>query len=219
MGFFRNIFGGGSRSGEDSTRRSGNQPRISRRSTGFHEFTRAIQRPDGQTVLDLGPTSPDNIQFITGLGHRAYNEDVLAGASDPSLVIPGEQEGTTTIDIDEFLRTNLTHEPGTFDAVLLWDLCDYLPEPLVKPVIERIFHITKPSGILLGFFHTKDAGPDAPYFRYHMVAADTLELQVGPSFKLQRVFANRHIENLFHDYTSIKFFLGKENIREVLVIR
>jgi hypothetical protein len=36
---------------------------------------------------------------------------------------------------------------------------------------------------------------------------------------LQRVFNNRHIENLFRDFASIKFFLSRDNIREVLVVR
>jgi hypothetical protein len=39
------------------------------------------------------------------------------------------------------------------------------------------------------------------------------------SFTLQRVFNNRHIENLFRDFASIKFFLSRDNIREVLVVR
>ena len=36
---------------------------------------------------------------------------------------------------------------------------------------------------------------------------------------LQRVFNNRHIENLFRDFASIKFFLSRDNVREVLVVR
>ena len=101
----------------------------------------------------------------------------------------------------------------------MWDLCDYLPEPLVKPVMVRIYQITKPRGALLAFFHTRDAGADAPYYRYNIKNEEALELQQGPYFRLQRVFQNRHVENLFRDYTSIKFFLGKENIREVLLVR
>jgi SAM-dependent methyltransferase len=134
-------------------------------------------------------------------------------------VIPGAEEGKTTVDVERFLAEELQYEAETFDAVLLWDICDYLPEPLVKPVVERIYRITKPRGALLAFFHTRDAGPEAPYFRYHVKNEETLELQQGPRFQLQRVFQNRHIENLFRDYTSIKFFLGKENIREVLLVR
>ncbi len=193
--------------------------RIPRRSTGFHHFTRAILRPDGQKVLDLGPTSSSNIHFITGLGHKAYNEDVLMAANASRLVIPGVEEGSATVDVERFLAEELQYEPESFDAVLMWDVCDYLPEPLVKPVVERIYRITKPRGALLAFFHTRDAGAEAPYYRYHIKNEETLELQQGPRFQLQRVFQNRHVENLFRDYHSIKFFLGKENIREVLLVR
>jgi SAM-dependent methyltransferase len=193
--------------------------RIPRRSTGFNQFTRAILRPDGQRVLDLGSTSSDNINFITGLGHKAYNEDVLMEGNASRLVIPGPEEGSTTVDVERFLAEDLLYDAESFDAVLLWDVCDYLPESLVKPVIERIFQITKPRGALLAFFHTRDAGAEVPYFRYHIKNNETLELQQGPYFQLQRVFQNRHVENLFHDYNSIKFFLGKESIREVLLVR
>ena len=212
------MFGGGNEPARPGSKPS-SSARITRKSTGFLEFSKAVVTPEGQKVLDLGPTSPSNIQFLLSLGHRASNEDVLAEANDPALRVPGEEKGSTTLDIDAFLRSNLKHEPETFDAVMLWDVCDYLPEPLVKPVVERIYRITKPNGLLLAFFHTRDAGPEAPYYRYHMADRDTLELQVGPPFRLQRVFANRHIENLFKEYRSIKLFLGTENIREVLIVR
>jgi SAM-dependent methyltransferase len=208
LGFFRNIFGGDHPAGAAGG--AGALAPMQRRSTGFHEFIRAIGKPEGQVVLDLGPTSPANLHFITGLGHRAYNEDLLLAA--------GEND-KQTVNVSRFLAENLDYEPETFDAVLLWDLADYLPEALVKSAIDRIHRVMKPKGILFGFFHTKDAGPEAPYFRFNIAAADTIELRQGPQFRLQRIFNNRHVENLFHDYSSVKFFLGRDNMREVLVIR
>jgi len=216
LGFFRDLFGGGAAPASPPGK---GEVRIQRHSMGLQHFTRAILRPDGQAVLDLGPTSPSNLQFITGMGHKAYNDDVLAAANDARLVIPGENENPPAIDVNRFLAEELHYVAESFDAVLMWDVCDYLPEPLVKPFIARIRHITKPRGALLAFFHTRDAGTEAPYFRYHIQNQETLELRQGPSFHLQRVFQNRHIENLFCDYHSIKFFLGKQNIREVLLLR
>ena len=215
-GFFRNLFRG--RSDEQKSTSQLTHPRISRRSTGFQEFIRSIAKTEGQRILDLGPTSPSNISFITGLGHRAYNEDVLLASHDPALILQ-DPDGTKKIDVSRFLAENLAHERELFDAVLLWDVPDYLDESLVKPVVERIHKVTKPGGLLLGFFHTRDAGPNAPYYRYHIADKETLELQRGPQFNLKRVFNNRHIENLFHDFHSLKFFLGRDNIREVLVVR
>ncbi|MGE5114017.1 MAG: class I SAM-dependent methyltransferase [Acidobacteriaceae bacterium] len=216
-GFFRKMFGGPSAGESVATEHA--QGRISRRSTGFQEFIRTIGMPEGQRILDLGPTSPSNISFITGLGHRSYNEDILLESHDPGLLIPGEDGKSKKIDVERFMLENLNHEKALFDAVLLWDVPDYLDESLVKPVIERIHKVTKPGAFLLGFFHTRDAGPEAPYYRYHIADKQTLELQRGPQFHLKRVFNNRHIENLFHDYASLKFFLGRDNIREVLVVR
>jgi len=215
-GIFSRLFGGSGKSGVDEEVVPGQK--ISRRSTGFNEFIRAISREEGLKVLDVGSTSPANITFMTGLGHRFHQEDVLRLASDKSLIIPNGDNGTT-IDVDRFLRENLNFTREEFDAVMFWDLADFLPEPMVKPLIERIHIAMKPGGIMLAFFHTKDAGPDAPFYRYNIAAKDTLELQPIRGVRLQRIFNNRHIENLFRDYQSIKFFLGRDNIREVLVIR
>ncbi|MGC2111736.1 MAG: SAM-dependent methyltransferase [Candidatus Korobacteraceae bacterium] len=214
-GIFSRLFGSSGRQADDE---AVSGERISRRSTGFNEFIRAISREEGLKVLDLGSTSPANITFMTGLGHRFHQEDVLRLASDKSLIIPNG-DGGNTVDVDRFFRENLNFGREDFDAVMFWDLADFLAEPLVKPLIERIQVAMKPGGILLAFFHTKDAGPNAPFYRYNIAAKDTLELQPVRAFRLQRVFNNRHVENLFRDYASIKFFLGRDNIREVLVIR
>lgn len=216
-GFLKNLFGRSSSASDTDIEVV--SERIPRRSTGFTEFIRNLNSPEGQAVLDLGSTSPSNISFITGLGHRVYNEDVLRASTDKTFQLPAGEDGKPGFDYEKFLDENLKFEPKTFDAVLAWDAPDYLPEPLVKPLVERVCAVMKPGSVLLGFFHTKDAGPQAPYYRYHIAGKDALELQTGPKFRLQRVFNNRHIENLFRDFGSIKFFLGKDNIREVIVIR
>jgi hypothetical protein len=213
---FSRIFGGSGHHGPDGEAVSGE--RVQRRSTGFSEFMKWLAREEGLSVLDLGATSPANITFFIGLGHRFHQEDVLRLASDKSLIV-SNSEGQKALDVDRFLRENLCFEREEFDAVMFWDLADYLPEPLVKPVIERIHVAMKPSAILFSLFHTKDAGSEVPFYRYNIASKDTLEMQPASPYKLQRVFNNRHVENLFHDYASIKFFLGRDNIREVLVIR
>jgi hypothetical protein len=179
---------------------------------------------EGLCILDLGSTSSANISYLTDLGHRLYTEDVLKASQDPELTTRGEA-GESVLNLNRFLAENLTYEGPLFDAVLCWDVADYLPEPMVKPMIDRICSLMKPGGLLLAFFHTRDAGPEAPHYRYHLAGNDVLDLQPtsgksgGPGFRLQRVFNNRHIENLFHDYASIKFFLARDHVREVLVVR
>ncbi|MBV9573563.1 MAG: class I SAM-dependent methyltransferase [Acidobacteriales bacterium] len=189
-------------------------------------------------VLDIGYTSAGNIRYFTELGHRIYSEDLLEASTDPSLAAHDEL-GQPVLDSKRFLEDNLVFPAGQFDVVFCWNLADYMDESLVKAVVGRLWSILKPGGMLLAFFHTKEAGPDAPCYRYHIVGSDTVEMQrieartdlpkpprgaggnapLSSGFRLQRVFNNRHIENLFRDFGSIKFFLTRDNIREVLVVR
>ncbi|HYY68297.1 MAG TPA: class I SAM-dependent methyltransferase, partial [Terriglobales bacterium] len=129
---------------------AGPNERLRRRSSGLAEFNRAIAGEEGLSILDLGPTSPGNIAYFTGLGHKIYNEDVLKGSEDPGLVVPAEGSGSTR-DPDRFLAENLAYTGTTFDAILCWDTSDYLHEALVKPMVNRIHRLLRPNGILLAF--------------------------------------------------------------------
>jgi SAM-dependent methyltransferase len=227
MRFFR----GSSTTSEQSPRQS-SAAKLTRRSSGMGEISRTLPAQEGLCVLDLGATSPNNIRYFTDRGHKPYSEDVLLSSIDSSLIIKDEQ-GNAAVDERRFLAENLVYPAALFDVIFCWNLPDYLDESLVKPVVARLWSILKPGGLLLAFFHTKDAGPDAPCYRYHILNNDMLEMQHivahtavgrGPAggktnFRLQRVFNNRHIENLFRDFASIKFFLARDNVREVMVVR
>lgn len=217
---FRRWFRGAGSSPSRTEEKNVSSSRVSRRSTALGDFMRGLKTQGEQKlhVLDLGPTSPNNIAFLTELGMRVYNEDVLRASQDSSYRIP-EKEGAEQFDEARFFADNLAYGPDHFDAVLFWDTLEYLPEPLVVPLVEKIQTMVKPHGTLLAFFHTKDAGPESSSHRYHIVRPDTIELEVKPGPRLQRVFQNRHIENLFKDFASRKFFLGRDNIREVILIR
>jgi len=213
------------------------QQKLARRSSGLGELARLWDSETPLCVLDLGSTSATNITFFTERAHKIYSEDLLVASTEPSLVAKDEQ-GNIALDSRKFLAENLQYPAAHFDVVLCWNLADYLDETLVRPVMGRLWSVLKPGGMLLAFFHTKDAGPDSPCYRFHIVGKDTLEMQRiimrrearrGPTgaihtaivdgFRLQRVFNNRHIETLFRDFASIKFFLARDNVREVLVVR
>jgi SAM-dependent methyltransferase len=204
--------------------------KITRRSSGMGEVLRLLKSQEGLCVLDMGSTSPGNIAFFTGHGHRNYSEDLLRSSLDPALRKQNDA-GNSVIDSKKFLDENLLYPNAHFDVVLCWNLPDYMEESLVKPTIDRLWSVLKPGGFLLAFFHTREAGPDSTCYRYHVTDTDMLEMQevkFAPpgrpasekqSPRLQRVFNNRHIETLFRDFASIKFFLARDSIREVLVVR
>lgn len=204
-------------------------PKSTRRSSGMGEISRLLNSQEGLCVLDMGSTSANNIRRFTEKGHKNYSEDLLRASLDPALRMQDEA-GNTVLDSKKFLEENLVYPNSLFDIVLCWNLPDYMEESLVKPTVDRLWSVMKPGGYLLCFFHTRDAGPDSKCYRYHVTGTDVLEMQEiklpvpgrpgeKESPRLQRVFNNRHIENLFRDFASIKFFLARDAIREVLVVR
>jgi cyclopropane fatty-acyl-phospholipid synthase-like methyltransferase len=213
-------FRGAGRSESKSQEGAKSAPRTKRTCIGLGEFMRNLSSTGEQKmcVLDLGPTSPTNIALLTEMGVRVFNEDILSESQDANYAVK-QEDGSLQIDPAKFFAENLDYPAGQFDAILFWDVADYLPESLVKPLVERLQAMLKPKGHLLAFFHTKDAGTESLYSRHHIVQKDTLELEPLQGFKLQRIFNNRHIENLFRDFASRKFFLGRDNIREVLMVR
>jgi SAM-dependent methyltransferase len=201
--------------------------RLTRCSNGLGEVAKVLAQQESLCILDLGSTSANNIRYFTERGHKIYSEDLLEASTDPALSTTDEQ-GKPALDSKRFLAENLMYPSAQFDIVLCWNFPDYLDESLVKPVVEKLWSVLKPGGLLLAFFHTREAGPDAVCYRYHVMGGDNLEMQPielkkhgrgGSVIRLQRVFNNRHIENLFRDFSSIKFFLSRDNIREVLVVR
>ncbi len=227
----------GSSGGSQGEKTPQNSQKLTRRSSGLGELARLWDSENPLCVLDLGSTSAPNIRFFTERGHRIYSEDLLVASTEPQLITKDEQ-GNIALDSRKFLADNLLYPAAHFDVVLCWNLPDYLDEGLVRPVMGRLWSVLKPGGMLLAFFHTKDAGPDSPCHRFHILEKDNLEMQrivlkrearrgptgavhtaVADGFRLQRVFNNRHIETLFRDFASIKFFLARDNVREVLVVR
>ena len=216
-----------SSSGDTVPNQNAQPARSTRRSNGLGEIAKVLAQQEQLCILDLGSTSANNIRYFTERGHKIYSEDLLEASTDPALAATDEQ-GKPMLDSKRFLAENLLYPSAQFDIVLCWNFPDYLDESLVKPVVEKLWSVLKPGGLLLAFFHTREAGPDAVCYRYHVMGGDNLEMQPielkkhgrgGSVIRLHLVFNNRLIENLSRDFSYFKFFLSRDNIREVLVVR
>ncbi len=173
-------------------------------------------------MLDIGPTSAGNINFITNLGHSIYMANLVEDAGRPDYLIPpveGEVPGKPTYNIDRYLNENLDFAGRVFNVITLWDTADYLPESLLQPVIDRIYDVMEPGARLLAFFHTKLVADDTAFSRYHFTATDQLEMQRVAGYPIRHVYTNRQVEYLFKRFASYKFFLAKDTLREVIVVR
>ena len=211
----RNLFGGG-----DSTNnsRGSNAGRVPRHSSGWKELMKYLRTQESLRILDIGPTSSTNINYITSLGHSIYMANVVEEASKPEWVIPGEPGEPPGYDVERFLQTNLNFSGRIFDVVILWDTADYLPEPLVVPVLTRIHQVLQPGGLMLAFFH-QTSNPDTVFCRYHLTDTDVVEMQRAGNYPLLNVYNNRKIANMLSGFSNYRFFLAKDSLREVIITR
>lgn len=183
-----------------------------RPSNGLDQFFSYIKGESGLSILDLAGANQANVSFITNLGHRIYSEDFLR-----SLRIAGNGDGQPRPEA--FLSQNLLHEEASFDGVLVWDVLEYLSAPLLAATVERLFRIAKPGSYLLAVFQAQDKAETVPEYSFRIQDSKTLLIADRGRRKPEHVFNNRSLEKLFQEFESLKFFLARDKLREVIVRR
>ena len=213
------LFGGKDKSGGGA---AGNA-RVSRHSSGWKQLLARMRSEESLRVLDIGPTSSTNINFITALGHSIYLANLVEDAAKREWMLAAEDGEAARFDVERFLAAHLNFSGRGFDVVLFWDTADYLPEELVGPVMERIHEVMAPGGEMLAMFHSPAKfgaeAAKAEFCRYHLTDTDAVDVQRAGEYPLLSHYSNRQIEGLLKLYKGFHFFLGKDNLREVVVTR
>jgi len=194
-------------------------PRILRHSGGWAALRKRLSSAEGLRVLDIGNTSPTNINYLTSLGHSVYMADLVEDALTGEWITGKDEEGKDIWNVDGFREHNLRFSGRRFDMVLLWTALDYLPESLVAPVVRAFHEAMTPGGQLLAVFHTKLAPDLSPYHRFHITPTDDVELQAARPAVQQRALTNRNIERLFAEWSGLKQFLAKDGVSEAIFVR
>jgi hypothetical protein len=197
--------------------------RVPRHSSGWGQLLERMRSEESLRVLDIGPTSSTNINFITALGHSIYLANLVEEAAKREWIV-AQEDGVGRFDVDRFLATHLNFSGRGFDVVLFWDTADYLPEELLKPVIDRIHEVMAPGGQMLAMFHagantSGSRAQNADFYRYHLTDTNKVEVQRAGDYPLLNTYSNRQTEKLLEAFKGFHFFLGKDNVREVVVTR
>ena len=77
----------------------------------------------------------------------------------------------------------------------------------------------RPQSYLLGFFNADDKSQVSPNSKFRILNANTLSISQKGERKQAQLFNNRNLEKLFTKFDSVKFFLTREHLREVIVRR
>lgn len=206
---------------------AGVEQKTGRQSNGLKEFLWQLGGIGHGHLLDLGPARQTTITFFIERGFKVYTEDLLAtwqrfleeDDQQAKKLAPGadRSEFTPEARANRFLETTLGYPENNFDAVLMWDILDYLDNDLMAKLATRVTSLVREGGVVLAMFHTRKP---VIFHRYRVLDAQNLELiPASCPFQPQRVFQNREISNLFGRYRTSKMFVGRDQIREGLFVK
>jgi SAM-dependent methyltransferase len=194
--------------------------RSARHSRGWNDVRTHLKKTDSLRVLDFGLTSPSNINYLTSLGHSVYMANIVQDATRPEWLKPSAiEDAEPEFDVDRFIAANLDFSGRDFDVILLWDTANYLPSEMVPALFSRLRDVLRPEGRLLAFFHSKLTGPETAFSRYQLSDSDDLLVMDGGNFPVRQIYQTRQVEKFLEGFSNVRFFLGKDNVREVIAVR
>lgn len=196
-------------------------------SNGLKEFLWNLDGLGRGTMLDLGPAWQTTLSFFIERGFRVSSEDILRGWKE--FLVEEEARlrdldaARDTVDMtatgraERFLTSNLQYPKSSFDAVLLWDLLDYLEPAVATRTVAWITELLRPGGVVLAMFHSKK--PEG-FQRYRVADSNTLQvISSAVICPAQKVYQNREIQDLFSRFRTSKSFVGRDQLRETLFIK
>src|SRR4029077_5120133 len=178
-------------------------------------------------LLDLGPAWQTTLSFFIERGFRVSSEDLLRGwkgfLNEEEARLRDDATAIETLDMTpggratRFLNDNLQYPRSSFDAVLLWDLLDYLEPTLAKQMVLNLTELLRPGGVVFAMFHSKK--PEG-FQRYRVADSNTLQMiSTAVICPAQKVYQNREIQDLFSRFRTMKSFVGRDQLRETLFIK
>jgi hypothetical protein len=209
------------------TTRTPEPAEATRVSNGLKEFLWNLDGLGRGTLLDLGPAWQTTLSFFIERGFRVSSEDILRGwkafLTEEEARLRNDESIRDSLDMTpngratRFLEENMKYAGSSFDAVLLWDLLDYLEPTLVKQMVAKLTELLRPGGVVFAMFHSKK--PEG-FQRYRVADSNTLQvISTAVICPAQKIYQNREIQDLFGRYRTVKSFVGRDQLRETLFIK
>ncbi len=160
------------------------------------------------------------MSFITDYGHRLYSDDFVH-QMDQCFGASGDffENQSNPLLVTRFMDAALDFDEQSFDGALVWDSLQFLTPTLLPAVVGRLHRILRPGSSLLSIFHAEERAAEISTFAYRIQDHRTVLMTQRARRKPAQIFNNRNLEKLFQDFSSVKFFLTRDHLREVIVKR
>jgi hypothetical protein len=190
----------------------GAAPPTGHRSLALGEFLAAL-RP-GSRVLDLGPSVSANVKLLSGLSCRLRIADLVRSLARESV------ESRRPEAMGTLLEKLLPFAPDErFDALLAWDVFDYLRPDQVASLMARLTPACPPEALALVLVSTQRTIPAAP-LRYRILDREHLSADGArePTRASPR-HGQAELQRLMPGFSVRRAFLLRSGVQEFLFAR
>lgn len=190
-----------------------------RHSHGLDQFCATLEERPGLSILDLAGATQATVSFLTNYGHRLYSDDFIHQLDQCFGEGDFYENQTNPLMVGKFLETAFAFSDESFDGALVWDTLQFLNVQLLQTVVERLRRVLRPGACMLTFFHAEERIDTIPTYSYRIADHRSITLVSRGRRRPAQFFNNRSLEKLFQDFGSVKFFLTRDHLREVIVRR
>jgi ubiquinone/menaquinone biosynthesis C-methylase UbiE len=190
-----------------------------RHSHGLEQFCASLEERPGLSILDFAGASQQTISFLTGYGHRIYSDDFVHQLDQCFAEGDFLENQSNPLMSGKFLEAALSFPDNAFDGALVWDSLQFLSPALLQTVVSKLHRMLNPGSRLLAFFHAEEKLDTIPTYSYRIADQKTILLAPRRRRRPAQFFNNRSLEKLFQEFDSVKFFLTRDHLREVIVRR
>jgi hypothetical protein len=179
-------------------------------SRAFPKFLASLAGREHLTIIDVGPALGSNLEFFAQrTACKFFIDDLFAEIERQARV--GTREKLAAI-----LPTRVAQPDASVDAVLCWDIFDFLDKAAAQALSRELVRVLRPGGALFGFF-SNQAGQQTQYTKFVIQDESHFRHRTAPATPITRqVLPNRDIIRLFDGLLVSDSYLLLTHTREIV---
>jgi hypothetical protein len=186
------------------------EPEVVVPTKALRKLIASLRTRPSPTLVDLGPVVGSNVEFFgEQFGCKMFVADILAQ-------IDRFESANEAGGLPAFLDGCFPEETASVDAVLCWDVFDFLDRRSARIVAGHLMRVLKPDGALFGFFATAKPAPSR-LSKYAVIDDGSLRHRWYSTPRMREgALQNRDIIRLFEQLRVSDSFLLHTKVREIL---
>ena len=179
------------------------------RSPGFEEICHFLETEPAYSVLDLGASSTESVEFISDLCDDLIVQDVFHSTRAASGV------RSEIFRFESAKDVSLPNPEQKFDVVLMWDILHYLAPEDRGPFIERLALNCAPNAmVLLSASSIAEIPPEPIHFK--VLRRDRLEYVLSDDRAPSPGLTTREVEKVMKAFEPVRIFQLRNGLQEMV---